>query len=204
AGGAARGDEDDLPRRDVVQRGDLAGIRVGGDLVHLGDEEWIGPAGDHRGVAERADGGVKDVVAVAEVVKDVRHDRRVEPPSGQAGQRGVPRAHQGVPGRTRIFTWLPGSSRSSARPPLTAAPTGIRSLISGAARTAPRPSRRSAMRKSSSQTCDSEPMMDFSPMTRSSGATFAGRVPMPSTTARPPAPTARTAVSTAAGLPAHS
>jgi hypothetical protein len=72
---AARGDEDHVPRRDLVHGGDLAGVGIGGDLVHLGDEEGIGPAGDHRGVAERADGGVEDVLAVAEVVQDVRHDR---------------------------------------------------------------------------------------------------------------------------------
>src|SRR5580658_5406518 len=169
-GRAARGDQDDLSRPDVIQRGDLAGVRLGGDLVHLGDQERVGLPGDHLAGPERADGGVKHVVAVPEVIQDVRDHRGV-----QAARRRIPRpaagcrVHPASPDRTRIFTCFSGSSLSRVRPPVTAAASGIRSVISGAAVTAPRPSSRSAIRKSSSQTCDSEPISVFSPRTRSIG-----------------------------------
>ena len=65
------------PGRNVVQRGDLAGVGLGGDLADLGDQERVGGSGDHLTRPERADGRVEDVVAVPEIVEDVRHDRRV-------------------------------------------------------------------------------------------------------------------------------
>ena len=44
AGRSARGDEDDFSRPDVVKCADLAGVGLGGDLVGLGDQEWVGRA----------------------------------------------------------------------------------------------------------------------------------------------------------------
>ena len=51
-GRAARGHQHDLPRRKVIECGDLAGVRLCGDLPGFSDEKGVGPArDDHAGRA---------------------------------------------------------------------------------------------------------------------------------------------------------